>query len=160
VSIVVDILLLQTVSIAVASASVVAGIVYYASQVRHQTKIRETDLLTRLYSIMVSKDWLEAWQKVQDREVLDHSDYLKKYGFVELNEVYVFFKQLGMLMKRGLIDVDLIPLNYGQVKVTWEKIRPVLEGGRKRFNEPKLGIEVEYLCSELEKREKRGVKNG
>jgi hypothetical protein len=52
VSIMVDI---QTVSIAIASASVVAGIVYYAFQVRHQTKIRRTDLLTRLYSIMVSK---------------------------------------------------------------------------------------------------------
>jgi len=106
---------IQTVSIAIASASVVAGIVYYAFQVRHQTKIRKTDLLTRLYSIMVSKDWLEAWQKVQDREVLDHSDYLKKYGFVELNEVYVFLDQLGRLMKRGLIDIDLMPLTYGQV---------------------------------------------
>lgn len=146
---------IQTVSIAIASASVVAGIVYYAFQVRHQTKIRKTDLLTRLYSIMVSKDWLEAWQKVQDREVLDHSDYLKKYGFVELNEVYVFLDQLGRLMKRGLIDIDLIPLTYGQVRVTWEKIKPILEGGRKRFNEPKLGDNVEYLCSELKKREQK-----
>jgi hypothetical protein len=65
-----------------------------------------------------------------------------------------------MLLKRGLIDADLIPLTYGQVKVTWEKIKPVIEGGRKRFNEPKLGDEVGYLCSELEKREERGVKNG
>jgi len=146
---------IQTVSIAIASASVVAGIVYYAFQVRHQTKIRKTDLLTRLYSLMVSKDWLEAWQKVQDREVLDHSDYLKKYGFVELNEVYVFLDQLGRLMKRGLIDIDLIPLTYGQVRVTWEKIKPILEGGRKRFNEPKLGDNVEYLCSELKKREQK-----
>jgi len=62
---------------------------------------------------MVSKDWLEAWQKVQDREVLNYGDYLKKYGFVELNEVYVFLDQLGRLMKRGLIDIDLIPLTYG-----------------------------------------------
>jgi hypothetical protein len=46
-SIVVDI---QTLSVIVASASVVAGIVYYAVQFRHQTRIRQTDLLLRLYT--------------------------------------------------------------------------------------------------------------
>jgi hypothetical protein len=145
----------QTISIAIASASVVAGVVYYALQLRHQTKMRRTDLLTKLYSIMVSKDWLEAWQKVQERELLGYDDYLRKYGTVELNEVYSFFTQLGMLLKKGLIDVDMMPLSYGQVSVQWERMRPVLEGGRKKWNEPKLGDEVEYLCSELKKREQR-----
>lgn len=35
---------IQTVSIMLASASVIAGVVYYAFQVRHQTKIRQADL--------------------------------------------------------------------------------------------------------------------
>jgi hypothetical protein len=38
----------QTVSIAIASASVVAGIVYYSLQIRHQTKARQTGLVMRL----------------------------------------------------------------------------------------------------------------
>jgi hypothetical protein len=151
---------IQTISIVIASASVVAGVVYYALQIRHQTKMRKTDLLARLYSIMVSKDWLEAWQKVQEREVLGYEDYLRKYGSVELNEVYVFFTQLGMLLKKGLIDVDLIPLSYGQINTQWEKMKPVLEGGRKKWQNPKLGNEVEYLCSELRKREQTGVHSG
>ena len=151
---------IETVSIAVASASVVAGAVYYALQIRHQTKMRKMDLLTRLYSGMVSKDWVEAWQEVQGRKVLSYEDYLKEYGTVELNEVYVFLQQLGMLLKKGLIDVDMIPLSYGQVNAQWQKIMPVLEGGRKKWGTPKLGSEVEYLCGELEKRDQRGVKNG
>jgi hypothetical protein len=146
---------IQTVSIAVASASVVLAAIYYVFQVRHQTKIRQTDLLTRLYSIMVSKDWLEAWQKVQSREALNYGDYLEKYGFVELNEVFVFLDQLGRLMKKGLIDIELIPLTYGQVSATWEKIKPVLEGSRKRYNAPKHGEYAEYLCSELKKIEQK-----
>jgi hypothetical protein len=146
---------IQTVSIAVASASVVLATIYYIFQVRHQTKIRQTDLLTRLYSIMVSKDWLEAWQKVQSREALNYGDYLEKYGFVELNEIFVFFDQLGRLMKKGLIDIELIPLTYGQVSATWEKIKPVLEGSRKRYNAPKHGEYAEYLCSELKKTEQK-----
>jgi len=46
---------IQTVSIAIASASVVAGVVYYALQLRHQArtrqdvvKARQVDLLMRL----------------------------------------------------------------------------------------------------------------
>lgn len=156
-SIVVDI---QTVSIAIASASVVAGVVYYALQIRHQTKMRKTDLLTKLYSIMVSKDWLDAWQKVQERKAPNYDDYLREYGSVELNEVYLFLQQLGMLLKKRLIDVDMLPLSYGQVSAQWEKVKPLLEGGRKKWGTPKLGNEVEYLCSELRKREQVGVNNG
>jgi len=39
----------QTVSIVIASASVVAGVVYYALQIRHQAKMRQTDFIVRLY---------------------------------------------------------------------------------------------------------------
>ena len=154
VSVVVDI---QTVSIVIASASVVAGVSYYALQISHQTKMRKTDLLTRLYSIMVSKDWLEAWQKVQERKALNYDDYLKEYGTVEINEVYVFFQQLGILLKKGLIDVDMIPLSYGQVNAQWEKVKPVLEGGRRKWSTPRLGNEAEYLVSELRKKEEKGA---
>jgi hypothetical protein len=153
----------QTISIVIASASVVAGVIYYALQLRHQIKQRQTDLLVRLFSSVNNKDWLEAWEKVRDREILDHGDYKAKYGFVELNEVFVFFEQLGRLLQKKLIDIDLLPFGPGQVKATWEKIKPVLEGGRKSYNEPKLGYGFEYLYNEMKKREQRlqrGVKNG
>jgi hypothetical protein len=70
----VDILLLQTVSIAIASASVVAGVVYYALQLRHQIKQRQTDLLVRLFSMTMTKDFGEAWEKVLEREILDYRE--------------------------------------------------------------------------------------
>jgi phage baseplate assembly protein gpV len=60
-----------------------------------------------------------------------------------------------MLLKKGLIDVDMMPLSYGQVNTQWEKIKPMLEAGRKKWGTPKLGNEVEYLCDELKKREQR-----
>jgi hypothetical protein len=158
---------IQTISIAIASASVVAGVIYYSLQIRHQnlqiqqqTKTRQTDLLVRLFSTMMSKDWLEAWEKVRDRETLDYDDYKEKYGFVEANEIYVFFDQLGRLLHKGLIDLDLLPLETGQIIITWEKIKPIIEGSRKKFNEPKLGYGAEYLCNELKKREQRGIKSG
>jgi len=151
---------IQTLSIAVASASVVAGVVYYALQLRHQTRIRKTDLLVRLYSTMTNKDWLEAWEKFNDRGILSYDDYKEKYGFVEFNEVYLLFDEIGSLLQKGLIDIDLMPFGAGQAKVTWEKIKPILEVARKRFNEPKMGQGSEYLYNEIKKREQVGVKNG
>jgi hypothetical protein len=143
------------ISAVVAAAGVLVGVVYYILDMRNQSRMRKTELLTKLYSTMVDKDWLEAWQKVQSREALNYGNYLEKYGFVELNEIFVFFDQLGRLLKKGLIDIDLIPLTYGQVSLTWEKIEPVLEGSRKRYNAPKHGEYAEYLCSELKRREQK-----
>ena len=146
---------IQTVSIAIASASVVAGIVYYALQLRNQTKIRKTDLLVRLYSTMSTKDWLEAWEKFRDREILDYDEYKEKYGLVEFNEVFLFFDQVGSLLQKGLIDIDLVPFRAGQVEITWEKMKPMIEGARKRFNEPEFGYDAEYLANEMKKRERK-----
>jgi hypothetical protein len=151
---------IQTVSIAIASASVTLAAIYYVWQIRNQTKIRQTDLLVRLFSNMISKDWLEAWEKVRDTEVTDYGDYKEKHGFVEANQVYLFYDQLGRLLRKRLIDIDSLPLETGQIKQAWERLKPILEGSRKRFNEPKLGSGFEYLYNEVKKREQTGVKNG
>jgi len=54
----------------------------------------------------MTKDFGEAWEKVLDREILDYPDYWKKYGLVEVDEVFWFFEQLGRLLQKGLIDID------------------------------------------------------
>lgn len=148
------------VSAIVAAAGVLVGVVYYVLDLRHQSKMRQTDLLVRLFSTLMSRDWLEAWEKVRDRETLDYDDYKEKYGLVEANEIYVYLDQLGRLLQKGLIDLDLLPLETGQIRIMWEKMEPILEGSRKKFNESKLGQGFEYLYSEMKKREQAGVKSG
>ena len=92
----------------VAAVGVLVGVVYYILDVRNQRRMRQTDLLVRLFSNMIDKDWLEAWEKVRDRESVDYGEYKEKYGFVEANQVYLFYDQLGRLLQKGLIDIDLI----------------------------------------------------
>jgi len=150
------------VSAVVAAAGVLVGVIYYVLDIRSQTKLRKTDLIVRLFSNMISKDWLEAWEEVRDREITDYNDYKEKHGFVDANQVYLFYDQLGRLLQKGLIDIDSLPLETGQINQAWEKLKPLLEGGRKRFNEPKLGSGFEYLHNEVKKREQQqaGVKSG
>ena len=47
---------ISSVSVVVAAASVVAGVIYYSFQLRNQTKMRQTDLVMRLYSTYSSKE--------------------------------------------------------------------------------------------------------
>jgi hypothetical protein len=55
---------IQTVSIAIASAGVFLAAIYYILQIRDQAKMRQTDLLVRLFSMTMTKDFAEAWEKV------------------------------------------------------------------------------------------------
>ena len=145
---------IQTVSIVIASASVVAGIIYYSLQIRHQTKTRQTDLVMRLYSTYGSMEFQEARENVMSREFKDLHDYQKKYGFKETAEVGIFFEGLGVLLKRKLVDISLVDdLFSSGIKNTWEKMKPFTEASRKRFNQPQILEWFEYLYNEMQKRE-------
>jgi hypothetical protein len=77
----------QTVSIAIASASVVAGVIYYSLMIRQQTKTRQTDLVIRLYTAFGNKEMRQTWEKVTTRENMDFDKYREKFGLTEVNEI-------------------------------------------------------------------------
>jgi hypothetical protein len=146
---------LQTVSVVVASASVVAGIMYYSFQIRSQTRARQTDTIIRLYSLAGSREFLEAWDTLRDRKIENFSDYKEKYGsFTEVGQVNTVLGELGMLLQRKLIDVDLVhDLTGGMAIIAWEKLKPLNEDIKKN-----RGLEsdsFDYLYTELRKREQQ-----
>jgi hypothetical protein len=169
---------IQTVSIGVASASVVAGVIYYAFQIRHQAKMRQTDLVIRLYSAFISTEFLDASMKFLALEFKDYKDYVSKYGPIlcegkygptlsykpELRDLLIvdnFLNQVGILLHRGFIDAGLARdvFTY-RVEALWKKAEPIVQGLRKELNQPEAGKWFEYLYNELQKREHRSVKIG
>jgi hypothetical protein len=156
---------IQTVSIAIASASVVAGVIYYSLQVRHQNlqiqqqnKMRQTDLVMRLYSTFDSMEFLEAWRKVYFTEYTDYDDFLKKLkGKREVAmKVFRFYEQVGVLLRRKLIDIDLVDDLFGNnAIITWEKTKgSILEELRKTVN-PRAYENFEYLYNAMKKKEQK-----
>jgi len=149
----------QTVSIVIASASVVVGVVYYIFQIRHQSKMRQTDLVMKLYSQFNSFEFQKVWEEILKREAKDFEDYCSKYGMADTIAVGMFFEGIGILLKRKLISIDLIDDMFtGPIKMTWEKYRDLTKEGRKAKNQPEGFEWFEYLYSEMKKREKRRVK--
>jgi hypothetical protein len=144
---------LQTASVVVASASVVVGIIYYGLQIRHQTKVRQTDLIIRLYSLVASKEFLDAWETVRNRKIESLSQYKEKYGnFTEVSQVNTVLGELGMLLRRKLIDVDLVyDLTGGMPIVAYEKLKPINDDVKK--NRELESDSFDYLYNEMKKRE-------
>jgi hypothetical protein len=155
---------IQAVSIAIASGGVFLAAIYYIFQIRHQTRMRQTDMIMRLYTFIASKEFLESWEKVRDREVKSVDDYKTRYGsLVETNQVSVVFAELGMLLQKKLIDIDLIDALTGRAIIAvYEKLeaRALFNEVLKRERRNRESDSFEYLYNGMKEREQRGVVNG
>jgi len=144
------------ISAVVAAVGVLIGVVYYILDLRHETKIRKTDLLIRLYSTMVNKDFLEAWDRIGLAQTADLIKMTEEQRMVDINLVYGFFEEVGALLEMRLVELDMVEkLIHGHAIRTWEKLKPVFEYGRKLRNDPKIAAGFEYLYNEMKKREQR-----
>jgi len=156
----------QTVSILVAAASVVVGVVLAVLQLRDLVKTRQTDLVMRLYSTFGSREFQEAWVETLRLEFKDYHDYLNKYGatsgkpaYTSVNMIASFFEGMGILLHRKLVDIALVDdLSSTDIILTWHKMKPIVDGWRKHFNRPQMSEWFEYLYNEMQKREQQLAK--
>jgi len=157
---------IPTLSIMIAAASVVAGVVYYAFQLRHSVKARQMDLLMRLYLTWGSEDMKKAYGRFLALEIQDYNDFVKRYGainsperspvWVDMDRVGWFFNGVGFLVFEKFVNIKLVDdlMGYGVIFI-WEKMKPLVEGWRKQLNIPKSFAWFEYLANEMKKREAR-----
>jgi uncharacterized alpha/beta hydrolase family protein len=73
---------IQTVSIVIASAGVLAGVIYYILEIRHQSRLRQTESVIRLspFFNMSAREMQEAITQVCSIEYENYADYLEKYS--------------------------------------------------------------------------------
>jgi len=70
------------------------------------------------------------------------------------------FEGLGALVHRKFLDIDLVrELLSESIKMSWEKVKPMVEDARKQRTQRKFGEYIsiyrswEYLYNELQKRD-------
>jgi hypothetical protein len=157
---------IQTVSIAVASASVTLAAIFYMWQIRHQTRIRKIDLIVRInpWFNISPKELMEYANAVLALEYKDYDDFVQKYGSLysgkpEANALRTLLNWadgLGMLLKRNLVDLDIVVDSYGGIaQAFWEKVKPLVEGYRKETNYSRWWEYLEYFYNEIKKRQQR-----
>jgi hypothetical protein len=152
---------IPSISAIVVAAGVLVGVVYYMLDIRHQSKIRKTDLTLRLHSIQFTSEFMDAFGKVNSLKVKDYQDYVKQYGPTSdgsmqkaFATVASFYSLLGSLLYRKLIDIDMVYDNIGgnYPLTLYEKLKPIIMGMRREL-EPTALVEFEYLIDELKRKE-------
>ena len=145
---------IASISTIIAATGVLVGVVFAVLQLRDLVKTRQTDLILRLYAAFNTKEFLKTWDEVRKRDAKDFADYEKKYGWSEALEVGMFFEGIGVLLKRKLINIDLVDdLFTGPIKITWESFEDLTKDARKQREAPTLFEWFEYLYNEMKKRE-------
>jgi len=149
---------IQTVSIMLASASVIAGVIYYTFQIRQQTKIRQMDFIMRMPSTVTSKEVMQTNVTLKKTK-FENFDEFEEKCYVEARQAADFYENLGVLVKRKLVDINLVADLYS-ADWAWKKLKPWVDETRRRANNPKIYEWFEYLYNEMKKREQGSVKNG
>ena len=141
------------ISVVLAAASVVAASTFYSFQMRHQVRLRRTDLLVRLYATWDSLEFLEAFHKIYWADFHDLDSMIESIGGRPLGTyVFTFYDQVGVLLKRGLIDFDLVHDLLGDSTLQmWEKVGPPLIETRARSGDPTLYVNFEFLYEEMKR---------
>ena len=74
-----------------------------------------------------------------------------------------FFEGIGVLLKRKLIDIELVDDLFSEpIRTLWVNMKPMIDGSRKYLNQPRVFEWFEYLYNEMKKREQQQarVKSG
>jgi hypothetical protein len=152
----------QTVSIAIASAGVLAGVIYYILEIRHQSRLRQTESVIRLspFFNMNAREMQEAITQVCSIEYENYDDYLERYSGKPENTMLKilgnYFEGIGILVSKNLVEADIVYNFWGDIiQSSWEKIKPLIADMRKDSGDLNMFVFWEYLYGEMKKRKQR-----
>jgi hypothetical protein len=157
------------ISAIIAAAGVLIGVAYYILDMRHQNKIRRTDLDLRLYSIAFSSEFQDAYRKIGNLQVKDYEDYVKHGPWSSESPVWTdpmqkafstvvsFYGLLGQLLRRNLIDIELVNdwIASSYPMTLYEKVKPIIIGIRKDAKQPTTNIAFRYFIDEFNRKAPR-----
>jgi len=153
---------IAAVSIAIASAGVLAGVIYYVLEIRHQSRLRQTESVIKLspWFNMNAREVQEAITQVCSIEYENYDDYLERYSgkpeHMTLKILGNYFEGIGILVYRKLVETDIVYDFWGDlIQSSWEKIEPLVAGMRKDSGDLNMFRFWEYLYHEMKKRKQK-----
>jgi hypothetical protein len=133
---------------------ILLGIFFGLRQLRDIVRSRNTDLFVDLYNQLTSREFQKMYNDIMYKyQWVDYEDWLNRYGpdadpeaWASFNSVGYFFDGIGVLLNKGLIDIQLVDdLMSSAVIWLWEKTGPIVKERRRRRNRPQIWEWVEYL---------------
>ncbi len=169
----VDLAEIQAAYYMVAATGVLVAAVYYIINIRTTRKTQELALKSQEQTLetrqaQLFKEFLKTQESYEftrtfqelfyDWSWTDYDDFMKKYGLGSLDSrtkmtiVFGFFEGLGIMVRRGLISVDLVyEFNYNSLIGFWEKYSEIVGDLRQHFGSPQFYEPIEWLYGEMKK---------
>jgi hypothetical protein len=150
---------LANLSIIIASLSVVAGVILAVLQLRDQVKNRQAQLVVKLYSHFSSPEFIENMDftlnllKNIGPDNMPESWLSKDPSWdARINSVMAFFEGIGVLVKRKLIDINLVAdMLSSPIIMVWEANELRVMTRRKVLQRDQIWDWFEYLYHEIQK---------
>ena len=140
--------------------SLAIALIYYTMTISNQNKTRQAQLFMQLFEKYRTKEtWRDGWELLQ-MEWTDVDDFFEKYdssvdmdNFEKRYSIWSFFDGMGMLLKKGLVDKEMIYYLMGGYGAywNWEKFKDVILASRERMNSPDHFAMFQYLAEEMKK---------
>jgi hypothetical protein len=146
---------------------ITASILYYAMVLRNSNRTRSAQLFMSLHSIMSNKEGMSDYLDTMYMEWADYADFERKYGsdnnpkaYAQRLSLWNTFNNYGVLLKRGLIDPEMIYDAAGaNIIMSWEKWRPIIMEQRVRYLGSNYFEHWEYLATFMRSiQDRRGIK--
>jgi hypothetical protein len=147
--------------------SMAIALVYYTMNLRnaqktqrHAQETREAQLFMQIFNQYTNQQVMELSIEIMAQWKWEtYEEFYEKYGPVSKPVEYAkflklvnFFEGIGILQKRGLIDINLVNDLMGDPLIwVWEKISPVIDGLREQTQSPNLWVHCGYIAEELKK---------
>ena len=117
--------------------------------------------MMRLYATWDSLEFQQAFHTIFWADFHDLDSALATTGGERQvwSYVFYFYDQVGALLRRNLIDLDLVDDLLGNsTRQLWEKVAPVVREARERSEDPRLYEHFEFLYDEMTRRPERGAR--
>ena len=150
---------IQTVSVVIASASVIGSAIYYMIETRHQRRTRQTESIVNLspWFKMDAKEIQDAISKVCSTEYTSYEDYLAKYdGKPEQTALKLlgnYFEGIGLLVYMKLVETETVFNFWGDIaESVWDDNEELINSMRKDTGTQFTFQYWEFLAKEFKKR--------
>jgi hypothetical protein len=147
---------IPSISAIVATVGGLGAVLFADLQLRDFVKTRRAQFFMSIYELGINKDFGELALKALNLEYKDYDDFVNKYGppfsdnpaQLAFNVLCMYNEAIGILVKKKMLDIELVS-ELMSVDLFWGKVKPIVEGMRKQFNQPAIYEWFEYLFTEF-----------
>jgi hypothetical protein len=163
---------IQTISIVIAASGLFIAAVNQILSRRRTEAIakltldtRQAQLFMQIYNRWASREIMKAYGVVRykytewknfDELWKQTSPAIDPEQYADHMILHAFYEGLGVLVKKGLIDVSLVEdLFAGRIMWHYERYKSAFKDARIKAGDPKMYNSIEYLYNEQKKRQKQ-----